>query len=73
MKSVKEDEIPSMKPRQWNSYRPEDIKRWGVARFLSETAPEKPIPIPDLEFTEEENRRMDQLLKEEKEHKENGF
>ena len=73
MQSVKEDAIPPMKPHQWNSYRPEDVKRWGVERFLHETAPKEPIPIPDLEFTEEENRRMDQLLREEKEHKENDL
>lgn len=57
-----------MKPRQWNSYRPEDVKRWGVERFLQKTAPKDPVPIPDLDFTEEENNRMDELLREEKEY-----
>ena len=69
----KQDEIPPMKPGQWNSYRPEDIKRWGVARFLRETAPQEPIPVPDFEFTDEENRLMDEVLKEEREAKNRGL
>lgn len=72
MKKKREDKIPPMKPHQWNSYRPEDIKRWGVERFMDEVAPKEPFPIPDLGFTEEENRRMDELLKEEQEHKRLG-
>ncbi len=71
MKTFKQkDQIPPMKAHQWNSYRPEDVKRWGIERFLDEVAPKDSIPIPDLGFTEEENRRMDELLKEEKEYKE---
>lgn len=74
MKAVKKkDQIPSMKPHKWNSYRPEDVKRWGIERFLHETAPKDPIPIPNLGFTEEENRQMDELFKEEQEQKENGL
>ncbi len=48
-----------------NSYKPEDIRRWGVERFMQEVAPKEPLHIPDLGFTAEENRRMDQLLQEE--------
>jgi hypothetical protein len=55
--------IPPMR-RGVNSYRPEDIRRWGVERFMNEVAPKEPFPIPDLDFTEEENHRMDQLLEE---------
>ena len=47
-----------------NSYKPEDIRRWGIERFMKEIAPKESFPIPDLGFTEEENRRMDQLLEE---------
>lgn len=46
-------------------YSPADIKCWGVERFLNEISPKEPIPNP--EFTEEENRRMDEILKEERE------
>lgn len=68
MKTVKQkDKIPPMKMHQWNSYRPEDVKRWGIERFLSEVAPKAPISLPDLGFTDEENRRMDELLKEDRE------
>lgn len=73
MKTSQEEKIPPMKPRQWNSYRPEDVKRWGVERFLDEVAPQESIPVPDFEFTDEENQRMDELLKEEQEHKERGL
>jgi len=66
-----EDFIPPMR-RGANSYKPEDIRRWGVERFMREVAPKEPFVIPDLDFTEEENRRMDQLLEEEREQKENG-
>lgn len=58
--------IPPMR-RGANSYRPEDIRRWGVKRFMNEVAPKQPLEIPDLGFSEEENRRMDEILKEERE------
>ena len=58
--------IPAMR-RGANSYKPEDIRRWGVQRFLNEVAPKQPLEIPDLGFSEEENRRMDEILKEERE------
>jgi len=56
--------IPPMR-RGANSYKPEDIVRWGIQRFLEEIAPKKPLEIPDLGFTDEENKRMDDLLNEE--------
>ena len=59
------ESLPQLKPGQATTYRPEDIKRWGVARFLAEIAPQTPFPVPDLGFTPEENQRMDQLMQEE--------
>lgn len=61
-----EDEIPPMKKGQLNSYKPSDIKRWGVARFLEVTAVHEPFLREFPEFTDEENRRMDEVLAEEK-------
>ena len=50
------------------AYRAEDIlARYGTLKaFMAAVGPKKPLPIPDLHFTEEENRRMDQLLAEER-------
>lgn len=59
-----EDEIPPMKRGRLNSYKPEDIRRWGVDRFLEATAVREPFLREFPEFTEEENRRMDELLAE---------
>ena len=75
MKTTKrEDKIPPLKPHARNSYRSEDVKRWGgVERFLQEVAPKDPISIPDLDFTDEENRRMDELLEEERQYKEDSL
>jgi hypothetical protein len=71
MKATEEKEpIPPMR-RGRNSYKPEDIRRWGIERFMDEIAPKDPFLIPDLGFTEEENQRMDELLREEQETKEN--
>lgn len=50
-----------------NLYSPTDIKRWGVQRFLDEVTRKEPLVIPDLGFTEEENRLMDEILREERE------
>lgn len=58
--------IPPLKPGQWNSYRPEDIRRWGVQRFLDEVCAKEPFIIPDLGFTDEENQRMDEVLEQER-------
>lgn len=66
MEDTKEQEpIPPMR-RGANSYKSEDTRRWGVERFLEEIAPNEPFSIPDLGFTDEENRQMDELLKEER-------
>lgn len=64
--------IPPRKPGV-NSYRPEDIKRWGIERFMKERGPQEPFQIPPMHFTEEENRRMDELLEEERQAKTNGL
>lgn len=66
MKTNKQSEsIPPLRRGKINSYSPADIKRWGVQRFLDEVCEKDPIQIPDLGFTDEENRRMDELLKQE--------
>lgn len=59
--------------RGTNSYKPEDIRRWGLQRFMAEVAPKEPFLIPDLRFTGEENRRMDELLREEQESKKDQY
>ena len=66
METTKEinDEIPPMKKGQLNVYKPSDIKRWGVERFLEATAVREPFLLEFPEFTDEENRRMDELLAE---------
>ncbi|GAB4045684.1 hypothetical protein [Spirosoma litoris] len=61
-----EDEIPPMKRGQLNFYKPEDIRRWGVERFLEATAVREPFNRVFPEFTDEENRRMDAILEEER-------
>ena len=58
------DEISPMKRGQLNVYKPSDIKRWGVERFLEATAVGEPFLLEFPEFTEEENRKMDELLAE---------
>ena len=47
------------------SLRPEEIKAYGVQRFLDEQAKRGPLQLPKLHFTDEENRLMDALLAEE--------
>ncbi|QKZ11812.1 hypothetical protein [Spirosoma sp. KUDC1026] len=59
-----DDEIPPMKKGQLNVYKPSDIKRWGVERFLEATAVKEPFLREFPDFTEAENRRMDELLAE---------
>lgn len=46
------------------SLRPEDIKAYGVQRFLDKQAQRGPFQLPDFIFTEEENRSMDEFLAE---------
>lgn len=53
--------IPPMRRGQLNVYKPSDIKRWGVNRFLDEVTPKEPTQ-PNFNFTEEEQRRMEELL-----------
>lgn len=64
--------IPRMR-RGANSYKPEDILRWGVERFLDEVVPKEPFKIPDLGFTKEENRRMDEIMREERQATADGL
>ena len=64
--------IPPMR-RGANSYKPEDIRRWGVQRFMDEIAPKEPLEIPDLGFSADENQRMDELLKQGPETAANGL
>lgn len=56
------------RPPLQDSYRAEDIiAQYGnLVAFMAAVAPKKPLPIPNLHFTEEENRRMDQILAEER-------
>jgi hypothetical protein len=57
--------IPPMRT-SGNSYSSADIRRWGVERFLNEMCSKEPFVIPDLGFTDEENRRMDEVLDQER-------
>lgn len=58
------DTIPPMKKGQLNIYKPSDIKRWGTERFLETTAVKDPLLLQFPEFSEEENKRMDDLMAE---------
>lgn len=44
------------------SLRPEDIKAYGIERFLREQEERGPFPAPDFTFTEEESRQIDEFL-----------
>jgi hypothetical protein len=57
--------IPLLQKGKTNSYRPEDIKRWGVEYFMDTVCGKEDIVIPSLGFTVEENNRMEEILKEE--------
>ncbi len=64
MKTIeKQKSIPPMRKGQLNIYKPSDIRRWGTERFLAEVAPKEPIK-PNFNFSQEEQKRMDQLLAE---------
>ncbi|WP_375416436.1 hypothetical protein [uncultured Hymenobacter sp.] len=67
------DIIPPLRPGRINEYSTTDIKRWGVQRFLDTVCGKKPLEIPDLGFTEEENRLMDEILREEREASARGL
>lgn len=74
MKTTKHlDPIPPLKPGQYSSYSPADIKRWGSQRFLDEVCEKEPIKIPDLGFSMEENQRMEKVLIQEREASANGL
>lgn len=57
-----------MKKGRLNVYKPSDIKRWGVERFLDAVAPKEPIRF-SITFSAEENQRMDEILAEEQNRK----
>ena len=57
--------IPLLQKGKTNSYRPEDIKRWGVEYFMDTVCAKEDIVIPTLGFTAEENEKMEEILKEE--------
>lgn len=58
--------IEQMHAQGRTSLRPEDVKAYGVERFLSEQEKRGPFPALTILFTEEENRLMDQILAEER-------
>ncbi len=58
--------IQQMRAEGRTSLRPEDIRAYGVKRFLDEQEARGPLQLPKLHFTEEENLIMDELLAEEK-------
>jgi len=66
MKTTINSEATPPKNPGINSYRPQDIKRWDVQRFLDAQAAAGPFKIPPMHFTEEENRRTDELLEQER-------
>ena len=55
--------VPPKVPAQHNIYKPSDIKRFGSKRFLAQVAPKEPVQ-PNIAFSPEEQRRMDELLAE---------
>ena len=65
MEATKNPE-PLPRPRR-NSYRVEDIiaEYGALDNFLDAVCSKEPIQIPDFEFMDEENRRMDEILEEE--------
>lgn len=58
--------IQQMRAQGRTSLRPEDIKAYGVQRFLDEQEERGPLPALNIVFSEEENRLMDQILAEER-------
>jgi len=63
--AANDEEIPLMQPGRLNIYSAADIKRWGVQRFLDTVCAKEPVEMPDFEFTEEEQRQMDEILRQE--------
>ena len=67
-KKITLDIIPKLQKGKPTSYRPEDIKRWGVSHFMDVVCAKEDIIIPNLGFTDEKNKRMDIILLEETEN-----
>ena len=44
------------------SYKVEDVLRLGKPAFLRRVSPKEPLQVPDLDFTPEEKRMMDEAL-----------
>ncbi len=65
--------IPPLRPGRVTVYSAADIKRWGVERFLDTVCAKEPLQIPDLGFTNEENRLMDEVLYQEREASARGL
>ena len=55
------ESFPPNTPGQSNIYKPSTIKRYGVSNFLGQVSPKGPVQ-PDFAFTDEEQRRMDEIL-----------
>ncbi len=64
--SINVNAIPLMKKGKANSYRPDDIKKWGIQRFLETVCSKEPIIVPDFNFSKEENKKMEEIILEEK-------
>jgi len=60
-----EESMPFFAPGR-RSYRPEEIKAYGIKQFMRGQEARGPLSIPDLKFTEEENRVMDEVLAKER-------
>ena len=67
------DEIPPLRPGRITTYSPVDIRRWGVERFLAAVCRKEPLQIPDLGFTDEENRATDEVMRQEREAAAHGL
>ena len=61
-----DEPIPPMQPGRMNLYSTTNIKRWGVERFLDAVCLKEPLPMPDFNFTDEENAAMDEILRQER-------
>ena len=62
------EHIPTISEKGSNVYDPSDIKRWGVERFLDAVAPKESLRF-GIAFSEDENRRMDEIIAQEKNRK----
>ena len=64
--SFAENPYQLMRLQKRSSFRPEDIKEYGVERFLEEQAARGPLPAPNFVLTQEEQQLIDLLLTEER-------